>query len=56
MLRIFVKTTWGLPDGNKGTVEYKSFDIEAPEVETYLRKDICYGGREVVGAEVRDAD
>jgi hypothetical protein len=32
--------------------EFKTFDIEAPEIEAWLSETIPYGHRQVAGAEV----
>lgn len=51
MLRITIKETGGLMPNGEPYHQYKSFDVELPEIEDYLTEQHPY--REVVAVEVR---
>lgn len=51
MIRIIVKGVYMLPGGNCET-DHKTFDLEDKELEEYLFKNISFGSRFVIGAEV----
>jgi len=54
MLRIIVKGMYLDPDG-KSSKDYKTFDVELPEIEKYLTEQVGYygcGSRQIEGAEI----
>lgn len=59
MLRIIICQTDCAAAANVGgpvEIEYRTFDIEAPEVEAYLRAEVgSYARRQIVGTELRGA-
>ena len=57
MIRIVVQTQdFGAAahcDGAKAVVSYDTFDIEAPELEAFLRQRREYGSAQIIGAELQ---
>lgn len=51
MIRIVIKETGGLMPHGEPYHQYKSFDVELPEIEDYLTEG--YPNREVIAVEVR---
>lgn len=56
MIRLIIKGIYMMPT-DKAETDFKTFDLELPEVESYLTQKIGYaqcGSREIIGAEIID--
>jgi len=54
MIRIIIKGRYMDYDG-KSDDDYKTFDVDLPEIEKYITQSVGYGGcgsRVIIGAEV----
>ena len=52
MIRIICKEVYGSPEGASIGTTYRTFDVEAAELERFLLERPGYVMRSVVGAEV----
>ncbi|MGE5523423.1 MAG: hypothetical protein ACM3SS_06900 [Rhodospirillaceae bacterium] len=58
MIRLVVRTCDAGMAANVGgevCVEYKTFDVDVPELEAFLREVGTYSFKNIVGAELLDA-